>query len=119
MTEHFGISGKIDYYHLPLDDPLGLTWCQFCKETMNSTTIQIHQGALTGITYIQIICGKCKKTVWTAKLGKRRIEKLNKKCTICGNPTSYYNATAIKFHDNKTFYYCSKKCYRKDKNALF
>ena len=114
MSEHLGIKGRIRYYHMAYDDPYSITWCPHCKESTSKAEICLHEG-FDG-HWVQFICTQCDKTIWTAKLGKRKLEKLNRKCYICKKPTSYYNCYTYTYElkeNSRGKYLCSKKCYNK------
>lgn len=115
MSEHLGVKGKVDYYHLPMGDEYGITYCLRCKDSCEEAIFEIHQG-IEGY-WLKFICGHCKKTIWTAglfdkssfegygdskftlsevseefseKLVKRVVD--DKICCICKKPTNYHDA---------------------------
>ena len=111
MSEHMFIKGEVDYYHLPLDELGGLTWCQFCKKTMKVAEIGLHNGIAND--WIEMRCPKCKKSVWVAELCDMKVLKLDKKCNECGKKTGDHNCYSMSYSMNKgskVQYHCSKKC---------
>jgi len=110
MSEHMEISSKIDYWHLPSGEEWGFTYCKHCKETCEKASVEFHQGM---DDWINLRCGKCKKSIWTA-IVKRKQTKDNKKCAICKKPTNWIDCESYGGGlSNKTEYWCSKKCYKK------
>lgn len=118
MSEHIGVKGKVEFYHLPYREYDGFTACKNreCCEKGDFTDkliIEFHEGFLTD--WMQVICGRCKKTIWVANLnGRRKQVKNNKKCEFCKKPTNqydcfYYGSCGI-YKKGKTYYICSKKC---------
>jgi hypothetical protein len=107
MSEHIGLSGKLNYYHLPYDDEMGLTYCHRCKETCERVEIRLHEG----ITHhwLQMICGHCKKTIWTSEITMERC-KDDLKCHICGKKVCEFDCYLIQVFPKPKKPFCSKVC---------
>ncbi len=110
------VKGKIEYAHLPYGELGGLTWCQFCKKTMERAEIGLHTGISS--EWIEMRCVHCKKTVWVTELQDKKIQKLDKKCVVCKKKVGEYNCYCVSYKSNKrtklvAYYYCSRKCEQK------
>jgi hypothetical protein len=110
MSEHMGISGTVKYYHLPYDDEMGMTYCHRCKETCEKIEILLHEGIMHH--WLQLKCGKCKKTIWTSEIGMERC-KDDLKCHICGKKVGEFDCCVIQMVPKPIKPFCSKKCYDK------
>ncbi len=110
MSEHMSIKGSVDYWHLPYDEQGGLTYCNHCKETCDKVSIELHNGIASD--WMNVVCGKCNKSIWTAKV-KTRQTKNDKKCAICKKPTNWIDSSVSGGTGKKMEYWCSPKCYKK------
>lgn len=109
MSYHMHIMGSWVHEHLADEDERCFSYCQFCKQVTSRAEVSFHQG-ING-DFVLIRCCKCKHVIWSSKIKIHR-EKLNKKCRICGKPTSWNNMfCAVSRGEKRGFeYYCSKKC---------
>jgi len=114
MSEHMKIKGKVDYWHLPYDEEGAFTFCNHCEETCDKVSVEFHQGWMED--WMNVNCGKCKKSIWTSKL-KRKMTKDDKKCHICGKPTNWVDCSCKSFRvgEGRDFYTCSERCYNIDR----
>ncbi len=107
------INGKVNYLHLPYDEEGAFTFCNHCKKTCERVTIELHQGFLED--WINLICSRCKKSIWTSELDRKRT-KDNKKCFNCKKPTNNMDCDCSVCGGKlgkRIRYYCSEKCYNK------
>lgn len=103
------LSGKLIFHHLPMEEEGSYSWCQFCKKPLNKLTIQLDQGLMDD--YVRARCPKCDKIIWEIA-GRMKLDKLDKKCSVCKNKTSDLNAYSV-VYGTKLRYLCSKKCDKK------
>jgi len=113
MSEHMGVTGKVDYYHLPYQEDRGFAYCRHCKKFVDKMRVEFHEGFSS--MWMKVICTKCDKAVWVANLrGRMKYPKDDKKCQICKKPTNHYDCFACGGSVlDKTNYWCSRKCYDK------
>lgn len=120
MSEHFGVTGKVRFYHLPYDELGSMCYCHFCRKTIRHMTINLHEGFMQG--WIEVKCNRCKRTVWTAgfavdsKTGDQIcLTKLDKKCCICkkkcGEHNCFCSISSTRFKGLK--WICSRRCENK------
>lgn len=125
MSEHTYIKGNCDYVHMPYREINGFTYCKHCKQFVDKIEIQFHEGWLSD--WMQVVCCKCNKTIWTMEFGDENKDaekpgikiytKDDKKCCICGKPTNHYDCRYSSFggrNKKKTVYICSNKCAKID-----
>lgn len=122
MSEHFTVTGDVDFYHWPYDEDYGMAYCSRCKKVKNKLSVEFNQGWLS--RWIRVICPTCKKTMYVSKLTSEEDEGTNgwqqrivdnKKCSVCKKPTNKYDSYSegtLYFYGKKKIDYilCSKKC---------
>ena len=111
MSEHFRISGKVEYWHLPYDDDGGVSYCSYCKKTCNKLLVDYHEGFINSTVVFR--CPKCEKAI-TYVRGRFRRDKEKQKCSVCNKSTSKFNCYSygVEFSKGKSkdFIICSEKC---------
>ncbi len=113
MSEHFGIIGEADYWHLPYDDSSGATYCTYCKKTCYKIIVEYHQGLMDSTVVFR--CQKCKKVMNTIT-GELKRDKEDKKCSVCKKKTSNFNSYCYGYISEpskkrmKKYICCSKRC---------
>jgi hypothetical protein len=121
MSEHMSVTGKCEFYHIPMDEDWGFAYCKRCKKIKQSLIVEFHQGIVSD--YTQVICPTCKKTMWIAELTTREEDypktnkgrfhpKDDKKCKVCKKPTNHFDCAAV-IWGKTDIYLCSGKCYKK------
>ena len=147
MSEHTLIKGNVEYLHLPYREKNGFTYCNHCKTFCDKLEIQFNEGWLSDWMQVNCgKCHKViwvcefnhypRRDVFTSEEELKRLKKLSKedlqneligvrtfptndkKCTICGKPTNYYDCYSQSYfgldkHKNgkvKDRIVCSSKC---------
>jgi len=117
MSEHLAINGKVNYWHLPYDEPEAMTFCNHCEETLSRATLEFHEGIVED--WMVLKCPKCKKSIWTSKLNRKQTGD-DKKCVICKKPTNWIDCFSSGGRlGDKTGYWCSKKCHSVSDRIFF
>lgn len=128
MSEHMGITGDIEFYHLAYEKKGSFSYCHHCKRPKTKLTIELHEGIVSD--WILVRCPDCKKAIWGADLtsgdeshkkssGRRYIIDEKKRCIICGKVTNRWDCYSYSFtKSGRVRCYCSKRCDRQNMKRL-
>lgn len=121
MSEHLGIKGNIEYYHLPYGEKGSFSYCHHCKRTCDKALVEFHQGWVND--WIKFVCGHCKKTIWVSQLcseedfsaeERRKMVEDNLKCIVCLKPTNSYDMDCYTIDDNEEIVGLCSECSYED-----
>jgi hypothetical protein len=124
MSEHTELKGNIEYLHMPYQKE-GFSYCKRCKKFVTKASITFHEGFAS--EWCEFRCEHCKHVIWVCEFGYkgdgdddtgvRIMIKDDQKCAVCKKPTNHYDCVAYggRTNSKKTNYWCSKKCYDKDR----
>ena len=111
MSEHYSIEGPVIHYHMPWQH---FTYCRKCKKECENLKLKFDE------CHLCVICTTCGYVIWVSNLEPEFVE-LDKKCHVCGKPTSYWDSSSLMLfsHEKETRYYCCSKCRDADFEKIY